>query len=394
VARSLARSGARHLVLVGRHGPSAGAQRILDELRSSGTVVQVVQADVANDEETARLMARIRSEGPPLAGIVHAAGVLDDAPLAEQNLDRLERVLAPKVLGGWNLHRTSLGASLDFFVCFSSASSVLGAAGQAGYAAANAFLDALAHHRRRAGLPALSIDWGPWAEVGMASRLSGRDQERLRERGFDTIGAAEGARTWLELAGTGLTQSLVLAINKSRLAQSFGSEGPPPLLEDLLQADGSPETVRSIPSAEAGLLRRLQEVPAAKRPSVLLAEVSRLAAKVMGLEAGPTIDPARPLRELGLDSLMAVELRNTLAAQLGRGLTATLLFDHPTLDALVNHLLSLLEPPVRPTPPAPFAGAGRERNAALTAVQCLSDEEAEAALARELEAPERGSDDA
>jgi myxalamid-type polyketide synthase MxaB len=171
VARCLVDQGARHLVLAGRSGPSAEAWEAMEEMRAAGASVREVRADVASPADTARLIEACQAEAP-LRGVVHAAGVLDDGVVDRQTAERFSRVLAPKVYGAWNLHHQTRELPLDFFVLFSSMASVLGSPGQSSYAVANAFLDALAHHRRARGLPGLSINWGPWSEAGMAALLS------------------------------------------------------------------------------------------------------------------------------------------------------------------------------------------------------------------------------
>ena len=170
VATWLVEQGARHLVLMGRSAPSASAQQTLDALRKAGAHVVVARGDVARADDVASVIESIRMSMPPLRGVVHAAGVLDDGIVAHLDQRRLRDVMAPKVDGAWNLHALTRDVDLDFFVLFSSAASVLGSPGQAHYAAANSFLDALAWHRRAEGRSALSINWGPWAEVGLVNR--------------------------------------------------------------------------------------------------------------------------------------------------------------------------------------------------------------------------------
>ena len=172
VARWLVEKGARHLVLLSRSGASSAGEEVAADLAAKGATVTTIQADVSNESDLARALSEIRNTMPPLRGVIHAAGVLDDHLLLNLDAESFRRVLAPKVLGAWNLHTLTADLPLDFFVVFSSVASVLGSPGQANYAAANAFLDGLAHDRRSQGLPCLSINWGPWAEVGMAARAS------------------------------------------------------------------------------------------------------------------------------------------------------------------------------------------------------------------------------
>jgi amino acid adenylation domain-containing protein len=192
VAGWMVEQGARHIVLVGRHAPSPEALTAIDTMRSGGAQVTVRGIDVAVESDVTGLLAEIRATLPPLRGVVHAAGVLDNAPLLDLDADRLAQVLAPKVDGGWHLHAATLGDQLDFFVLFSSAVSVLGSPGQGNYAAANTFLDILAHYRRRQGLPALSINWGPWSDIGLvASGAGARGVKSITpQRGLEAFGEA------------------------------------------------------------------------------------------------------------------------------------------------------------------------------------------------------------
>ncbi len=197
MAQWLADRGARHLVLVGRSEPSEEARSQLEDLETAG--VQVVDPQAATSATRAggrACLSDIRGELPPLRGIFHLAGVLDDGVLREQTRERFDRVMAAKVHGAWNLHELTRDDRLDLFVLFSSAAALLGSPGQGNYAAANAFLDALAHHRRWEKLPALSVNWGSWAEVGMAARLSETEGQRWSAAGVGWIGRTAVSRPW------------------------------------------------------------------------------------------------------------------------------------------------------------------------------------------------------
>ena len=170
VAQWMVQQGARHLVLLGRGDATSLTREAISALEEAGARVVVARADVAQEEHVAGALVKIHDSIPPLRGIIHAAGVLDDGLLLNQNQERLAAVMAPKVQGAWNLHKLTLSAPLDFFVLFSSLASVLGSPGQGSYAAANSFLDALAHQRRALGLPSLTINWGPWDAVGMVAQ--------------------------------------------------------------------------------------------------------------------------------------------------------------------------------------------------------------------------------
>ena len=174
IARSLIARGARHLALMGRRGVTSAGQEAISRLAALGADVRVFAGDVAIEADVRRVIDEIAESMPPLAGVIHAAGTLDDGALLQQNWQRFERVLAPKISGAINLHRATRAIPLDFFVSFSSVSSLFGSRGQSNYAAANAYLDAFAHYRRAEGLPALTINWGPWADAGMAASVGGQ----------------------------------------------------------------------------------------------------------------------------------------------------------------------------------------------------------------------------
>ncbi len=377
VARWLSSRGARHLVLAGRRGAAGADPAFVRELKASGVEVELAQADVSSERDVFELVARIEATMPPLGGVVHAAGTLDDGVLVQQSWTRFEKVLAPKVAGAWNLHLATRARPLDFFVLFSSTASYLGSAGQANYAAANAFLDALAHHRKARGLPALTVNWGPWREAGMASS-SGRLEERYRGLGlgFLTEGAAfEALERLLREDRTGAT---VQKARFSALVRQY--EASVPALFRLVE--GAPPKLKSAANGGA-LTRAILEAPLGERRHTLKSRLRELACGVLGLSHFDAASERRPLSELGLDSLLAVELRNAVAGELGRSLPATLMFKYPTLEALEGFVwreaLSLGE--------AENRAAKREASELSMeeqAVASLSEEDARRMLAKEL----------
>ncbi len=237
VARWLVEHGARHLILIGRREPSDAAARAVAGLREAGAEVVVAPADVASEADLAAVLARAPR---PVRGVVHAAGVLDDGVLMQQTWARFEAVLAPKVQGAWNLHRLTRDQPLDFFVLFSSSAALLGSPGQGSYTAGNAFLDALAHHRRALGLPALSIDWGPWSGVGMAAAL---DEQRRRwaALGVSEIAPPQGLELLQHALTQDLTQVAALPVDWVRFLRTFPAGAAPKLLADLAPAETSAE---------------------------------------------------------------------------------------------------------------------------------------------------------
>jgi acyl transferase domain-containing protein/acyl carrier protein len=368
VARWMVDHGARHLALVGRGAPGAGAREAVTALEAQGARVLVGRADVSRPDELAAFLAEADRNLPPLRGVVHAAGILDDGLLAKLDPERLRAVMEPKVEGAWNLHAALAGREIDFFVLFSSASAVLGSPGQGNYAAANAFLDALAHARRAAGLPALAIDWGPWSEVGLAARPDRGG--RLALRGIASLTPAQGAEAFGRLLCGVEPQVAVLSIDLQQCFQHY-----PLLAEAPLFASLAAEATEG-PTA-APFRKTLLEAPAGRRLALLEDHLRHETARVLGLPPA-RLDKTRPLGSLGLDSLMALELRNRLEAGLGLKLSATLVWNHPTLAALAEHLARRLQIPLEEAPP-------REHDTDLAKrVEQLSDEQAAEILAERL----------
>ena len=327
-----------------------------------------------------RVLAEISAALPPLRGIVHAAGVLDDGVLAQQTLARFDKVCAPKVRGAWHLHRLTAACTLDFFVMFSSLASVLGGPGQGNYGAANAFLDALAHQRRARGLPALSINWGPWAGGGMAATISDRDRRRQDDQGFAPLPAGEGLATLTALLSDAPPQVAAMRVDWPAVLKQF-RDGTPALLSEVTAGVRQPQAA-AVKTKAHSLVRELEAVAPGRRLTVVRERIGREALNVLGLGAGSQIDPDQPLRELGLDSLMAVELRNALGAALERTLPATLLFKYPSVAALADFMMA--QPGIAPAA-GPERERAEERDDEAASILELSDEETRELLALELE---------
>ena len=339
VAEWMVGQGVRNLVLVGRREATASAREVVGRLEGLGARVVTAQVDVGEWESMERLVEEIRATMPALKGVIHAAGVLDDGLLRDLDGERLERVMAPKV-AAWNLHLLTRDRGLDFFVMFSSAASVLGSPGQGNYAAGNAFLDALAHHRQAQGLPALSINWGPWAGEGMAAAKEGRDRGRRAGRGLQAITPERGVQMLGMLLGRPQAQVAVLPVSWPQFLAQYPAGAQPPLLADLARQSAAPVNGGSARPAAPPLLQTLRQAPPNQRRSLLVAYISEQVTKVLGLDPSHPIDSTQPLNELGLDSLMALELKNLLAGPLGDNLPDTLLLDYPTIDAIAEYLVS------------------------------------------------------
>ncbi|WP_422070527.1 type I polyketide synthase [Streptomyces orinoci] len=380
VARHLVRTGrARHLLLAGRRGPEAeGMAELTEELRKLGALsVRAVACDMAERASVAELLASVPAEHP-LTAVVHTAGVVDDGLLESMTPRRLDTVFRPKADGAWHLHELTRDRELAAFVLFSSAAGTLGAAGQANYAAANAFLDALAAHRRDAGLPATALAWGMWAGTGgMAAALDRAGLDRVSRSGIAGLSTEDGLALFDAALAADRAVWLPIRFHTPALRTAAGQGSLPPLLRGLA---GTPAD----PAAPAGAANALRErlaalAPGERRPAVRELVRGQVAA-VLGHPTAETVDPQRPFKELGFDSLTAVELRNRLGAMTGLTLPSTLVFDHPTPDALTDAIEARL--PAGPGAPAESFLARLDDWAAGLAAAPLDQDERERVAAR------------
>jgi NAD(P)-dependent dehydrogenase (short-subunit alcohol dehydrogenase family) len=378
-AEWLVHRGARHLLLVSRRGGAASATDTLERLRAAGAEVTTAAVDVADMQATRELLRGIPPE-KPLRGILHAAGVLADRSLLQQSLEALRQVAHPKWTGAWNLHQLTVGLPLDFFVLFSSAATLLGMPGQANYSAANAMLDGLAVYRRSLGLPAVSIEWGPWAGAGMASVVDPASY------GLDWITPRQGTAA-LEnlLAGGDAVATVMPVVSWSRFATRRPA-GATALFSDLVRAESRARTLpekaaatqRGGDNPKTGFAEQLQRAAPEDRARLLAEHLRQQAIQILSLSPQAKIDEDGALHDLGLDSLMAVELRNSLQISLERPLSPTLVLDYPTLRALREALLAQMFG-------ADDSAAASEHGA--DRIEDLTDSEAEALLLAELERP-------
>ncbi|MCC7362008.1 MAG: SDR family NAD(P)-dependent oxidoreductase, partial [Anaerolineales bacterium] len=377
VADWLVTHGVLCLALLGRSAPSAAAASAVAALRARGAQVLILSADVSDPEQLAAALDQLRRTLPPLRGVIHAAGLLDDGLLLQLTPERMRRVLAPKVAGAWHLHTLTQADPLNHFILFSSASGLLGAPGQANYAAANAFLDALAHQRRAQGRPALSLNWGPWAEVGLAAAQANRGQ-RLAARGVAGLSTEAALRALSRALAAERPQVGALSFDLRQWQRFYPQAAGLSFLSEL-----TPPPADHPPGLD--VRGRLLALPPGRQRRLLLETllIERLC-QILRLDVSQ-FDRRKPLGDFGFDSLMALELRNVLEAGLGVPLSATLLWRYPSLPALTEHLAEkmglALEPPPPSAPEAPPDGLERVADS----IADLSEAAMEALLTEQIE---------
>ena len=349
VAGWLAEQGARHLVLLGRSAPQAQTATMIQALRAQGVTVTIAQADVTDYQQLQGVCNAI-DRRYPLAGLIHAAGVLQDGTLVQQEWHNFQAVLAPKVQGAWHLHQLSKslaaqGIALDCFVLFSSTASLLGSAGQANHAAANAFLDALAHYRQAQGWPALSINWGGWAEIGIAAERFRRGQLAAPRSGMGTLTTQQGLAALAALLQQARPQVGVLPIDWSVFQQQTAAHAP--FYAYLLPPGHTAKNTALFtepPTIPAMRLReQLLAATGKAQRHLLISHLQTAVAAVVGTGQAPS--PHVGLTDIGVDSLLAIELRKRLETLLTLKLSTTFVFEYPTLDAMATFLLNALTAP-------------------------------------------------
>ncbi|WSK66813.1 SDR family NAD(P)-dependent oxidoreductase [Streptomyces sp. NBC_01276] len=377
VARHLVvRHGVRRLVLASRRGPAAdGAREFAAELGALGAVVDTVACDVADREALVRLLGSL-PDAHPLTGVVHAAAVTDDGVVPSLTPERVRGVFGPKVAGALHLDELTRGLDLSAFVLFSSAAGIFGNAGQGNYAAANSALDALAHTRRAAGLPGVSLAWGLWASAGtLTATLAEADHRRIGRSGLVALETEEGLGLLDRALGSPEPLLVPVRWDLPALREQARTGTLPPLLGDLVPAPVRRTEAAAAGSADAvrsALSERLRGLTEAGRTELLVDLVRGHAAAVLGHDRPGTVQPTQAFRELGFDSLTAVELRNRLVSATGARLPAGLVFDHPTPEALARHLLGRLDGarPAGTVRPVVRNGGATDEPLAIVAMSC------------------------
>jgi malonyl CoA-acyl carrier protein transacylase len=370
VAQWMVEQGARHLMLTGRKQASAEVLQAIAQMENLGAKIAIAQADVAQWSDMVKVFESIKTSMPPLGGILHAAGMLHDGILRQQEWKSFEQVMAAKVKGTWILHSLSQQLQLDFFITFSSAAALLGSPGQGNYAAANAFMDALVDYRRASGLSGLSINWGLWKDAGMATNLGNRDQARLAAQGMESIPLEQGLQILGDLLGQNRTQVGVLPVNWSKFGEQFAQGVVSPFLESFVAIDKKP----SLPRTK--FLEQLEATPVNERQTVFLTHIQTELVKLLGIDSSE-LEPQQGFLDLGMDSLMAVELKNRLESTLNCSLPTTLVFDYPTIETLVDYLLKEAIPSLREATPTVSFSTRRSANANASLISEQSAVESE-----------------
>ncbi|MEM1366473.1 MAG: SDR family NAD(P)-dependent oxidoreductase [Cyanobacteria bacterium P01_H01_bin.15] len=352
----LVEQGARNLALLNRREISEIPEAVnaIAKLQEAGAQVLTLAVDICDRKQITAALQHIREALPPLRGVFQGAGVLTDGVLQQVNWEQIQPVLAPKVWGTWNLHQLTLSDPLELFVMYSSAASLLGSPGQGAHVAANSFLDSLARYRREQGRPGLSINWGPWSKVGSASGQA--LQTQMNQRGIGAISPVQGQQIFSQLLAQTLTEPQigVIPINWTQFRQQGIAQDPffadfaePEIISEISDSQAAPSII-------SGSWRsQLDELPARQQERFLVKSLQHEVAKVLGLPPNQLPSPTNSFFDLGMDSLMAVELKNKLETQLAQTVASTVIFEFPTIAGLATHLVAELphsEPAVPPQP--------------------------------------------
>lgn len=370
MARDLVRRGASHVTLFARRQPSDHAERVIRELESDGASVRVIRADMSERQSIERALAEARSSGPPIRGVIHAAGTLDDRAAFSLDTASLEQVILPKAEGATVLADVTASDPLDFFVFASSAAAVLPSPGQAHYAAANAFMDALATGLRKLGRPATSIQWGAWAEIGLVAREANR-VERMREAGVVPIAPSTALGDQIDALGLELATVAIIDVNPERWLAAHPSHERDPFFSAFVREVSGATTDSASTNIDASSPEAVRNFLRASLAAVLGTSAAR-------------IDDDTPFAEYGLDSMMSLRLRNRLESGLGATFSATMMFRYPTVRTLVEHLAkpaaSVARVPVNDETSSTVEAHAGSAADLLAEIEGMSDDEVQSAL--------------
>ena len=386
-AKWLASQGAGHIVLTGRSKAAPQVEEQIDDIRNTGVEVSVITADVSRRDEVEKVLGAIQKDCPPLRGIIHAAGALDDGVLQHQSWERFEKVLKPKLVGAWNLHRATQNFHLDFMVFYSSVAGVLGSSGQANHCAASAFIDSLAHMRRAVGLPCMSIGWGAWGDAGAAVGEDARS--RADVKGVGRFSSKTGIQLLEYLLHEDNPHVVALSVDWPKYLQYIYSDSEtPPIFQNLAGREAiakvAPDRNKE-PSP--GLLSRLASVTVNRKMKILTDHVHSESVRILGLDQSDMLDLEKPLHDIGLDSLMAVELRNALSRAFERSLPATLLFDYPSIKTVSSYLAGQLNIEIASQSILPVVESEKSSSTEdlLRQIEAMEDEDIDRLLSQKTE---------
>ena len=342
LAEWLAEEGAGAIVLTGRSGIKPAAEKRIKSIQEKGIAVHIKQADIADREDVQQLIESIEELQYPLKGVIHAAGVLDDGMGAEQDGSRLRKVMLPKIQGTYNLHQALMNHNLDFMVLFSSVVTVIGNLGQSNYAAANGFMDGFAHYLQHLGYPCKAINWGPWAEAGMAATVA---VDRFSSQGIRSMPSDDCLRLFKNLLSGDTTQPSVLDVDWPTYAKSHNYDSSAGLFANLIGSNQQEQkSSQSEDSHQIDIIKQLEEAQTGAQNKILLDYLVRLSQEVLGYSESELLSKTQPLADQGFDSLMTVDIRNRLSKKLNKPLPVSLLFDYPTLEKIADFILtSVLE---------------------------------------------------
>jgi myxalamid-type polyketide synthase MxaB len=330
VAKWLMNKGCRNIVLCGRSKPSAEATNILNKMKKNGVNIISSFGNIADKDYVNHTIAKVKHSCPPLKGIIHAAGITEDAVTTRQNYNSFERVMLSKIEGSWNLHMATKDLSLDFFVSFSSFVSIIGWPGQGNYAAANAFMDTLMHYRKQSGLPATTINWGPWAEIGMAARMNKHLRDKFHAKGIISLGHENALSAMEKILNEGISQRIVLDLDWAKYDSDL------PFFESFNLKPKTEKTDHK--EIEKPFINQLTNAMPGEAKKMLISYIRSKLSAILGIKNPEEIHFRERLFDVGMDSLMAIELKNILESDLGYSFRNSLLFDYPTLESLIEHL--------------------------------------------------------
>jgi len=322
--------GAKYIIITSRNAPKNGVLEKIKDIEKSGVKILFIKSDVSIQSHVEEIFQTAKESMPVISGIIHTAGVLDDGVLINQTKDKFDKVLAPKIAGAWNLHMYSQELNLDFLVFFSSAVSIIGSSGQSNYAAANAFMDTLAHYRNISGLPALSINWGPWSDSNMITNL----ENIWSDRGLDLIDKDKGFEILQRLISDKAVQACVMPVNWSKFFMQYNDKTMPEFYSNFYK-----KSFQKLDDKNE-FFEKLKKLDIEGQKEYISQYVQKVTSEVMGFSVTKKIGMRQRLFDIGMDSLMALELKNRLEADFGKTLIPTLVFDYPMIESIVKYIVT------------------------------------------------------